>query len=304
VTKKRIATGGSKVVSLGGKDLLHPRTKEAILARGLGGEPIETSPTTDRREALADWMIAKQNPFFARMIANRLWAHYFGRGIVEPIDDMRETNPATNEPLLQALADHLVSVKYDLRKFTKTLLTSRVYQLSSTPNESNQLDDQNFSHATWKALPAEVLLDAICQATEVSEEFNGWPKGYRAIQIWDNRMPSYFFKVFGRPARVSVCECERGNEPSISQALHLLNAEETSVKILHRDGRARRLSKSNSTPEAIIDELFLATISRLPADQERKIMLTAFESAKNDRRVASEDILWALLNMKEFLYNH
>jgi hypothetical protein len=303
VTKKKIPSGGWKIVSAGGKDLLHPRTKEPLAARALGAKPIE--PTLgDRRVALADWMIAKENPFFARMIANRLWAHYFGRGLVEPIDDMRETNPATNEPLLKALAKHLVDVKYDLRKFTKTLLNSRAYQLSSLPNESNQRDEQNFSHATWKALPAEVLLDAICQATEISESFEGWPRGYRAIQVWDNRMPSYFFKVFGRPARVSVCECERGNEPSMAQALHLLNAKETSSKIQHRDGRARRLANSKSTPSQIIEELFLATINRFPTDEEQKLMLTAFEGAGSRRRAGSEDVLWALLNMKEFLYNH
>src|SRR5262249_28610592 len=151
--------------------------------------------------------------------SNRFWSHYFGRGLVEPIDDLRATNPATNEPLLTALAAHLRELKYDLKAFTRTLLSSRVYQLKSRANEANTSDEQNFSHAAHKALPAEVLLDAICQATGVPEKFNGWPEGYRAIQIWDNRMPSYFFRIFGRPVRASVCECERSNEPSISQAL-------------------------------------------------------------------------------------
>ena len=304
VTKKSIPSGGSKVVSAGGTDLLHPRTQQPLAARGLGAEPIDATKFNDRREALAAWMIAKENPFFARMIANRLWAHYFGRGLVEPIDDMRETNPATNEPLLKALAENLVETNYDLRKFTTTLLQSQAYQLSSAPNESNRLDEQNFSHASWKAMPAEVLLDGICQATDIAEDYQGWPRGYRAIQIWDNRMPSYFFQVFGRPARVTVCECERGNEPSMAQALHLLNAVETSAKIEHRDGRARRLANSELEPAKIIEELFLATINRLPTDEERKLMLTAFESPGSDRQAAAEDVLWALLNMKEFLYNH
>lgn len=170
------------------------------------------------------------------MIANRLWGHYFGRGLVEPLDDLRATNPATNEPLLDALAAHVVEVGYDLKALTRTMLNSRLYQLASRPNDSNRADEQNYSHASWKALPAEVLLDAICQATAIPEEFNGWPRGYRAIQIWDNRMPSYFFRIFGRPQRVTVCECERGNEPSIAQALHLMNSPETVHKIRHRDG--------------------------------------------------------------------
>jgi len=237
------------------------------------------------------------------MIANRMWAHYFGRGLVEPIDDLRATNPATNEPLLDALAEHLIEVDFDLRALTRTMLNSRLYQLSYVPNESNKVDEQNFSHASWKALPAEVLLDAICQATDVPEDFNGWPTGYRAIQIWDNRMPSYFFRIFGRPARVSVCECERGNEPSMAQALHLMNSSESVRKIRHRDGFAQRLAESNNTVDQIIEELYLATISRPPTDDEKELMRQAF-SESEDRRSATEDVLWALLNSREFVYNH
>lgn len=303
VSKKGNPTGGQKIVAQGGANLKHPRTGEDVPAAGLGATPADLAAVRDRREAFADWMVAADNPFFAEMIANRMWAHYFGRGFVEPIDDIRATNPATNELLLDALADHLVEVKYDLKAFTRTLLQSRLYQSTYISNDSNKLDEQNFSHAAWKALPAEVLLDAICQATGVPEEFNGWPVGYRAIQIWDNRMPSYFFRIFGRPARVSVCECERGNEPSITQALHLMNSDETVRKIRHRDGFARRLSDSDRTPDEIIEELYLATVSRLPTDNERELMLQAFRESK-ERRFATEDVLWALLNSREFVYNH
>ena len=247
-------------------------------------------------------MTSPENPYFAIVIANRLWAHYFGRGLVEPIDDLRATNPATNERLLAALEEHLRDVNYDLRAFTRTLLNSRAYQLSSEPNATNAVDFQNFSHALDKALPAEVLRDAISQATGVPEKYPGWPEGYRAIQIWDNRLPSYFLRIFGRPIRASVCECERSNEPSISQALHLMNSPEIQSDIQASDGRARKLADSDRTSADIIDELFLATLSRFPSPAERNRTLQEFE--RMDRRAAAEDILWALLNSREFLYNH
>jgi hypothetical protein len=183
------------------------------------------------------------------------------------------------------------------------MLTSRLYQLSSKPNPQNVADEQNFSHMAEKAMPAEVLLDAICQVTGVPEKFQGWPLGYRAIQIWDNRMPSYFFQIFGRPVRASVCECERGNEPSIAQALHLMNSPEITDKLRHRAGAARTIAESDKKPEAIVDELFLATVGRYPTATEKKPVLAEFAGAQ-DRRSAVEDLLWGLLNTKEFLYNH
>jgi len=302
VTRKPLPGGVEAIVSRGGNDLVIPRTTRKIPAKPLGAAPVEFGPTADRRQVLADWMTAPDNPYFAATIANRLWAHYFGRGLVEPLDDLRATNPASNEPLLAELAKHLRDLRYDLKAFTKTLLLSNAYQLSSRPNPSNADDEQNFSHAAVKALPAEVLLDAICQATGVPEKFNGWPDGFRAIQVWDNRMPSYFFRIFGRPVRYSVCECERGTEPSIAQALHLMNSPEITAKIRARHGAARKLADSNQVPEAIIEELFLATLSRLPSERERVQMMELFQ--EDGRRPAVEDVLWALLNTKEFLYNH
>ncbi|MCH8829989.1 MAG: DUF1549 domain-containing protein [Planctomycetes bacterium] len=302
-TLKKSPYGGQKLVARAGADLKHPQTKLPVAAAGLGAKPADFKGKADRRTVLADWMTSPKNPYFARMIANRIWSHYFGRGLVEPIDDMRTTNPATNEPLLQALADHLIAVKFDLKAFTRTILNSRVYQLSSRLNKFNRLDDANFSHASWKSLPAEVLLDATCGATEVSEKFNGWPRGYRAIQVWDNRMPSYFFRIFGKPQRVRVCECERGTDPSIAQALHLMNSPELARKIRHRDGRAARLAKSKLSDDKIIEELYLAALSRFPSQKETALMRQAFRESKK-RRAAVEDIIWALLNPKEFVYNH
>jgi len=304
VKLKKLPNGTEAIVSLGGKDLPHPRTGEPVPAKALGAVETDLNEVTDRRVALADWLTQPNNDFFARAIANRTWAHYMGRGLVEPVDDMRETNPATNEPLMEALSQHMVDVGFDLKAFTRTLLKSQVYQLGSEANESNQDDQQNFSHAVYKALPAEALLDAISQSTGVAEKFNGWPEGYRAIQIWDNRMPSYFFTIFGRPVRATVCECERSGEPSISQALHLLNSPEIMAKIQHREGTARRLADSELTADELIDELYLTTLSRFPNDEERGLMREAFVGQEASRQAAVEDVLWALLNTKEFIFNH
>lgn len=304
VKVKKLPNGTEAVVSFGGKLLPHPRTNEPVAVRPLGGDEIDVEGMTDRRRALADWMTQPDNEFFAKAIANRIWAHYFGHGLIEPVDDIRDTNPPSNEALMEALTKHMRDVRYDLKEFTRTLLSSQVYQLSSRSNDSNRDDEQNFSHATSRPLPAEVLLDAISQTTGVPEKFNGWPLGYRAIQIWDNRMPSYFFRIFGRPVRATVCECERSSEPSIAQALHLLNSPEIMAKIQHRDGTARRLAKSEKSADDIIDELYLTTMSRIPTEAERGLMRHAFSEPGSSRRAAVEDVLWALLNSKEFLFNH
>lgn len=309
VKLKKLPNGEDAIVSRGGIDLPHPRSGQPIPARALGEAPADFSNGSDRRQALARWVTAPDNPFFAKAIVNRLWAHYFGHGLVDPVDDLRETNPAANEPLLAALENHLRETGYDLKALTRTVLNSRVYQGSSDVDETNAGDRQNFSHAVEKALPAEVLLDAICQATGVPEKFNGWPSGHRAIEVWDSRMPSYFFTIFGRPVRATVCECERSDQPSISQALHLLNSPEIEQKLSHRTGRAHQLADSTRTPVEIIHELYWATLARPPSDAEVQKMREAFgdDPAANDpscRRAATEDILWTLLNSKEFLFNH
>jgi hypothetical protein len=298
---KKLPDGTDAVISRGGTDTKHPRTGDPVPAKALGAPAnADFTGLSDRRVVLAKWMTDPQNPWFARAIANRIWAHYLGRGLVMPIDDFRATNPATNEPLLDALAQHLRDVRYDLKAFTRTILTSRVYQLSSKTLPDNATDLQNFSHAIPKAMAAEVLLDALCQVTDVPEKLNGWPEGVRAIQVWDNRMPSYFFRVFGRPVRATVCECERSNEPSITQALHLMNSPEVHDKLTHRRGAAHQLADSTHTPDELLDDLFLRTLTRYPTDAERTLLKESF--TQQDRRTAAEDILWTLLNSKEFLY--
>ncbi|WP_254507972.1 DUF1549 and DUF1553 domain-containing protein [Anatilimnocola floriformis] len=339
VSRKRTPDGGEAVVPVVAKDLKHPRTNEFVQMRPLGvaakprvveeppappmpppgskakppakPKPVPknfvpdsaVSDAIDPRVELADWMIAPENPYFAATMANRLWAHYFGRGLVEPIDDLRLTNPASNEPLFHAIAKHLRDSKYDIKAFTRTLLNSRLYQLSSSTTASNAADEQNFSHASYKAMPAEVLLDSIGQATGTPEVFNGWPEGYRAVQIWDNKLPHYFFRIFGRPVRATVCECERSNEPSISQALHLMNSPEIMAKIRSRTGHAAVTAKQALPPTETLDQLYLTVLARYPRATEKEQLLPAF-AAETDRRAVCEDIVWVLLNSKEFLYNH
>jgi hypothetical protein len=301
VTRKT-PPGSEAVVSGGGADLKHTRTDQPVPTRVLGGTAATFPDRTDRRTVLADWVTSTDNPYFARAAVNRLWAHYLGRGLIEPIDDLRLTNPAGNEPLLAALAKHLVDSKYDLKAVTRTVLNSRVYQLGGS-TKANADDEQNFSHARSRTLPAEVLLDAVCQVTGVPEKFNGTPEGVRAIQLWDNRMPSYFLALFGRPARTSVCECERSTEPSIAQALHLQNSPEIEAKVRSRRGVARKLADGELSPTAIVEELYLSTHSRFPTKAEQAVLLKLFDGKEAlTRREATEDALWTLLNTKGFLY--
>ncbi|MBI3468482.1 MAG: DUF1553 domain-containing protein [Planctomycetes bacterium] len=250
-------------------------------------------------------MTSPDNRWFSRAIANRFWAQFFGRGLVEPIDDMRDTSPAGNEPLLTALARYTAEQKFDLKQVIRAITNSQVYQLSSTPNPSNEKDDQNFSHAALKSISAELLLDAICQATGRPEGFPLLPVGTRAIQAWDNRMPHYFLQVFGRPLRTTVCECERINEPSVAQVLHLMNSPEIQAKISHPRGRVRQIIKANNKSDSTVEELYLATYSRLPNDAERSAAVAYIESAGTGQRArAAEDLLWTLMNTTEFLFNH
>jgi len=315
---RRPGPGGSaKIAVVAGTDFKHPRTGESLPPAPLGAAPIAIPGDTDRRRALADWITSVDNPYFARMITNRIWAHYMGRGLVEPLDDQRATNPASNEPLLDALAKYLVAQRFDLKALTRQILDSNAYQLGSHTNATNERDDQNYSHAAWKPLAAEVLLDAVSQATGISEQFNGWPRGHRAIQVWDNKLPSDFLAVFGRPSRQSVCACERGTEPSIAQALHLMNSNGTLQKISDPHGRIAEWLRGHSNAKTsqdlgavgeeleqqFLEEVYLATLSRFPGPNEREWMRQSFRESSSFRE-AAEDILWTLLNSREFVFNH
>jgi hypothetical protein len=283
----------------------HSRTGETVFAHALGETMPDKSPEGDRRKLLADWMTSPKNPFFARNIVNRVWAHLLGRGLVEPVDDMRLTNPPTNPELLDALAAKFIESGYDTHQLIRTITTSRTYQRSAHPNATNARDEQNYSRALLKRLDAEVLFDAVCQATGVPEKFNGVPEGARAIQLWDSQVNHYFLKLFGRPLRVTACECERATEPSVSQVLHVLNSPELQAKLSHESGTVARLARRYpSDNSALVDELYLSVISRLPTADEKSAATKYLQDHESTRRQAAEDLVWSLLNSLEFVFNH
>ena len=300
----KISVGGLALLAEGNPIIKHPRTGEVIQPYPLGTEMPEKAPEGDRRHVLVKWMTATGNPYFSRNLANRLWANFFGRGLVMPVDDLRETNPASNPELLNALATHLIKKEYNLKAMIRTITASRSYQLSSTPNASNFGDEQNFSRALFRRLPAEVLMDAVCDVTGVDEKFNGMPDGYRAVQLWDSQVQHYFLKLFGRPARATVCECERVTGATIGQALHLMNSPNLQNKLAHEKGRLKRLTLKHEDDTEIVRHLYLATFSRLPNDDEMNNALQYLGTRRFQRRKAVEDLAWSLMNSFEFIFNH
>ena len=230
-----------------------------------------------------------------------------GRGIVDPVDDIRATNPPTNPALLDALARHLVEKQFDLKELIRAIAGSRIYQLSSRPNPTNVDDEQNYSRALLRRMNAEVLFDAVCQVTGVDEKFHGVASGYRAIELWDSKVPHYFLQLFGRPIRQSACVCERNIEPTPSQVLHFLNSESIHKKIHHEAGTVARLVESIASNRDLVDELYVTFFSRFPTDAERRVCLQYFETLVDrepGRRQAAEDLAWSLLNSLEFIFNH
>ncbi|MDA0284037.1 MAG: DUF1553 domain-containing protein [Planctomycetota bacterium] len=297
--QKKLSDTRELVFHAGYRPTKMPQTDIVVVTRPPGGEPIDTT-AADPRVQLAEWMTAPENPMFARLVANRLWKQFLGRGLVDPVDDLRSTNPASNEPLLNYLTQQVIEHSFNLKAVMRLILNSQAYQLSSKSNESNLRDEQNFSHYLEERLPAEVLLDAICDVTGVVENFPGMPVGTRAIQVWDNRFPSYFLDTFGRSARQSPCECGKSGAPTMSQALHLMNAPEISARLSSKQGRLTMLNASEMSPDEILNELALAAWGRLPNDRERKAAARIF--SQSDRRQACEDLMWAMLNSYDFLF--
>ncbi|MGE3806336.1 MAG: DUF1549 domain-containing protein [Gemmataceae bacterium] len=281
---------------------VNPKTNLPVKPAGLGGNTIDIAASDDPREKLVDWMTATDNPFFARVLVNRYWKHFLGVGLVDPEDDLRSTNPASNPELLEALARHFVDNKYDLKKLIRTICTSQVYRLSAVPNEYNAEDRQNFSRFLPKRLNAEVLLDAIDDVTQSKTTFKGMPAGTRAVQLPDSQFESYFLSVFGRPDAASACECERKAESSLPQALHLFNSAEIQAKVA--GPRCKQLASDKRPPEERLREVYLIALSREPSKLELTALLGYLEKKKASGQAAYEDILWAVLNTKEFLFNH
>ncbi|MBI3410615.1 MAG: DUF1553 domain-containing protein [Planctomycetes bacterium] len=292
------------VLAQGNPQTKHPRTGETVQAHALGVAMTDQSPDGDRRVVLADWLTKPDNPWFARNLANRMWAHFLGRGLVEPVDDVRATNPPTNPELLDALAKHLVDQKFDVKQLIRAITASRTYQLSTRPNKTNDKDEQNYSRALFRRLDAEVLLDMVSQTTGVPEKFHALPSGYRAIQLWDSKVNHYFLKVFGRPVRASACECERSQSPSVSQVLHLMNSPEIQAKLSHEGGAIAKLAKTMKDDASLVDELFWTFYCRPPTEREREIAITHLRREGADRRQGAEDLAWSMLNTLEFIFNH
>ncbi len=303
--KKGMQTGEERIFHQRGvATAVNPRSGQAVKPAGLGGPTLDISADEDPRQSLVDWMADPKNPFFARAVANRYWKHFLGRGLVEPEDDMRVTNPATNPALLDSLAKDFIDSKFDLKHLVRTICNSQVYQLSAEPNQFNAGDKQSFSRYYPKRLGAEVLLDAIDQVTGTDEKFGGLPAGTRAVQLPDTGFNSYFLTVFGRPEAASACECERSNEANLAQSLHLLNSAEVQNKLAAASGRASALAadKEHQHPQKI-DRLYVQFYSRHPLPEETALAVAYLNKAKNDK-AAYEDIIWALINTKEFLFNH
>jgi len=284
-------------------EVTQPRSGRVMKPRFLGVGEKEADPNQDRRAILAAWLTAPDNPFFAKSVVNRVWFHLMGKGIVDPVDDFRDSNPPSNEELLNALAADFVAHKYDLKHLIRTILKSRTYQLSVQPNEYNAEDDKYFSKAVTKLLTAEQLLDALCDLTGVPEKFNGLPLGTRAVQLPDGEVNHPFLKAFGQPARELACECERESEGNLGQALQLINGPTVNEKVRNPNNRLGKLLGANASDQAILDELYLAAYSRLPTPEERSQVQEHLR--KNpDRRKAWEDVLWAIINTREFLFRH
>jgi hypothetical protein len=281
----------------------HPRKGGVVKPHPLDGPDMDD--VFDRRRRLAEWITSKDNPFFAKNLVNRFWGYYMGRGLVEPLDDLRATNPASNPELLEALAQDFVKSNFDLKHLLRTIMSSRAYQLSSAVTEGNVADVNNIycCRYTVKRLAAEQLADALDFATDTREKYQGLPLGTRAIQLPDSRVRSFLMDIFGRPARQIVCECERTVQPNIAQALHLMNGDFLNRKIAANNGRIEQLFKAKKELPQIVEELYLVTLSRPPLPEESS-KAQDWISAAPSTKEGAQDLLWALLNSREFLFNH
>ena len=285
----------------GGGEVNHPVGGAVVKPRFLGGGPAATDGK-DRRVVLAEWMTSNENPFFSKSVANRIWAHFTGVGIVNPVDDFRASNPASNPELLDALAAKLIEYKYDIKQLVRDICNSQTYQRTTVPVTGNEDDLRNYSHATVRRIPAENMLDCISQVTTTKDKFRGLPLGARAVQIADGATSNYFLTTFGRSARTTVCAEEATTDPSLSQALHLINGGTVSGKI-NQGQLLQTWKKEGLTPEAIVERIYLRCLSRKPAESERaRLMQLVSESANPDQGL--HDVFWAVLNSREFIFNH
>lgn len=295
-------SGSEEIVFSGSRgEVKHPISGTVLSPKPLFGKTKAYDPEDDPRRALADWIVAPENPYFARVIVNRVWADLMGRGFVDPVDDLRATNPPSNEPLLAALADEFRREKYDLKQLIRTIMSSYVYGLSSTPTPRNVTDTRNYSRHYRQRFRAEVALDAVCDITQASESFAAAAPGTRAMELWTVRTQSVFLDSFGRPDPNQDPPCERTSDTTVVQALHLMNAPDLQRKVAAEGGRAATLAAKLAPPE-IVDELYVLVYSRRPTDDEMKVCLRIFDERPDNKRAVTEDLLWALINTPEFIF--
>jgi hypothetical protein len=309
---------GEKIVFAAAEgDINQPLRGRPQPPRPLDSAPLPIGDPADRREALAAWLTSRENPYFTRAIVNRVWANFFGVGLVEKVDDLRITNPASHEKLLGAAASYLADQLFDLKALMRAILQSETYQRSSEALPENAADTRFYSRYYPRRLMAEVLLDAYSQVTGVPTEFrtdlrnqnrglgDKYPAGLRALQLPDTRIFSHFLKAFGRPDREKTCECERAGEPTMAQALHLANGDTLNGKLAAKENVISKMLAAKWPPERLLDDAYLATLSRPPTLAERQKLTTILNEASDaDRRATVEDAYWALLSSKEFLFNH
>jgi hypothetical protein len=319
--KRAAGDGNSLVFNVDRGELLQPNKGQAQPPRPLDAEPLPFDATTDRRDYLADWLVSPENPYFARAITNRIWANFLSVGIVEAVDDLRLTNPASNEELLRELAKYLVEHDYDTKALMRLILQSATYQRTSRTLPENEVDRRYYSRYYPRRMMAEVLLDGISQVTGVPTQFyresgdrknrnigglgEPYPENLRAIQLPDANVLSYFLKSFGRAPRHLTCECERTDEPSMVQVLHLSNGDTINEKLATKGNRIDQILAANTPNERIVEDAFLSTLSRLPTTDEKQQLVNALDNAASkERRLVLEDLYWSLLSSKEFLLNH
>jgi hypothetical protein len=285
----------------GGGEINHPVHRRPMPPRFLGGGVADVAGK-DRRVVLADWLASPQNPYFARNLANIVWGHFFGQGIINEVDDVRISNPPSNPELLDELAKKFTEYRYDFKRLVKDICLSRAYQRDTRPTPTNEGDTRNFARGPIRRIRAETMLDILSQVTETKNKFPGLPVGARAVQIADGQVSNYFLTTFGRPMRETVCSCEVRLEPTLSQSLHLLNGD-TVASSISRGGVVAKMLQEKRPPAFIIEQIYIRCVSRPPLPAETAKLVAAVQSSPNPQQ-AIEDVFWAVLNSREFMFNH
>ena len=290
------------IFNSGGGEVNHPVHKRPMPAKFLGAIAPADVAGKDRRVVLANWLASPENPYFAKNLANIVWNHFFGQGIINEVDDVRISNPASNQELLDELGKKFTAYNYDFKKLVRDICTSRAYQRSTEPTPTNESDTRNFARGRIRRIRAETMLDIITQVTDTKNKFQGLPLGARAVQIADGGVTTYFLTAFGRPTRETVCACEVRLEPTLSQSLHLLNGTTVEPKI-QQGSLVGKMLQEKKTPAQIIEQLYVRCLSRAPKPEELKNLCAMVDAAK-DKKQALDDVFWAIMNSREFMFNH